>query len=493
MILLAGALLAAGFAGTPAPGAPATAAPAPVAPAPVAAPPVAPAGEELSHGRFQHVLIYSPPAAPTSVVLMLSGDAGLTPASAEAAREFARHGALVAAIDLPKFAANLDADASDCVFPDGDLENLSHYVQAYYHLTTYHPPFLVGFGAGAAVAYATLVQSPANTFAGALTRGFCPVSSLRKSLCKGSGIEFTRPPQHAGVEFLPAKQIENPWVDLAEAGTACAGTIPVDRFIAQVRGAAAVTLPSPMHGSSPLLAAFDSLAGHAARRLAPAPPAALGTLPVIELPAQAPSAAFDGFALIMSGDGGWAGLDKDVAGALVAHGIPVVGLDSLRYFWNARTPAGLAADTDTLIRYYLAQWHKQRVLLIGYSQGADVLPFALNRLSAATREHVALAVLIGMSEHALFEFHVTSWLSDDKSGPLTLPEVQRINGMPVLCIYGKDESDSLCPQLAHGTTRVVELPGGHHFNGDYAGLAREILASAAPVAPGGAPGVPGAH
>jgi type IV secretory pathway VirJ component len=25
----------------------------------------------------------------------------------------------------------------------------------------------------------------------------------------------------------------------------------------------------------------------------------------------------------------------------------------------------------------------------------------------------------------------------------------------------------------------VKLPGGHHFNGDYAGLAREILAAAA--------------
>ena len=41
-----------------------------------------------------------------------------------------------------------------------------------------------------------------------------------------------------------------------------------------------------------------------------------------------------------------------------------------------------------MIRYYLAHLDKKRVLLIGYSQGADVLPFAVNRLPAATRARV---------------------------------------------------------------------------------------------------------
>jgi type IV secretory pathway VirJ component len=182
----------------------------------------------------------------------------------------------------------------------------------------------------------------------------------------------------------------------------------------------------------------------------------------------------------MSGDGGWAGLDQDVAAALTARGIPVVGLDSLRYYWTPRTPAGLAADTDRMIRYYLAHFAKQRVLLIGYSQGADVLPFAVNRLSAATRAHVALTAVMGMSEHALFEFHLTNWVADDNSGPATLPEIDRITGMPVLCIYGADEKDSLCPKLDPNKFRVVRLKGGHHFDGDYAGLAGQILAAANP-------------
>jgi type IV secretory pathway VirJ component len=262
-----------------------------------------------------------------------------------------------------------------------------------------------------------------------------------------------------------------------------------------------VTLPkvghdfaSPTQWMPQYTAGYNRLAAeNPTARVAP-PPATLSDLPIVEVPAQpatavagavASSAAHDApssdtFAIIMSGDGGWAGLDQDVAAALSAKGIPVVGLDSLRYYWTARTPSGLAADTDRMIRYYLAHFGKQRVLLIGYSQGADVLPFAVNRLPEATRAHVALTAVMGMSDHALFEFHLTSWVSEDNSGLATLPEINRITGTPVLCIYGADESDSLCPKLDAKKFNVVKLKGGHHFDGDYANLARQILAAANP-------------
>jgi type IV secretory pathway VirJ component len=272
-------------------------------------------------------------------------------------------------------------------------------------------------------------------------------------------------------------------------------------FISRVRGAAIVMLPKVGHDFDslpdwlpPYDAAYHKLAAqNPATRVAP-PPASLSDLPIVEIPAQPvaqpvasqPDAGrpdaprTDSFAIIMSGDGGWAGLDQEVAAALSARGIPVVGLDSLRYYWTARTPDGLAADTDRMIRYYLAHFGKQRVLLIGYSQGADVLPFAVNRLPEATRAHVALAAVMGMSEHALFEFHVSSWVSDSDSGLATLPEINRISGVPVLCIYGADESDSLCPQLDPKKFKIVQLKGGHHFDGDYANLARQILAAVHP-------------
>jgi type IV secretory pathway VirJ component len=422
-------------------------------------------------------------------MLLLSGAEGWDSRAAVLARRLADDGALVAGIDLPKLEANLAADPSDCIFLDGDLENLSHFLQAYYHVPTYLPPFLLGYRAGAVLAYATLVQAPANTFAGVLTVGFSPSTHLLKPLCKGSGLELAPIDRldKTSLRYLPAPRLESPWVLFQADEDPGASAQGAAQFIAGMQGAALVTLRKTSGDYPPddswvrkVLAAFATLVARTGAEALPPAPAALGELPVVEVPARPGSATTDTFAIIMSGDGGWAGLDKEVADALSAHGIPVVGLDSLRYFWSARTAEGLARDTDHMIRYYLAHLAKKRVLLIGYSQGADVLPFAVNRLPAATRARVALAVLMGMSEHALFEFHVSSWIANDTTGPLTLPEVNRIVGIPVSCIYGDGDKDSLCPKLDPAKIRVVKLPGGHHFNGDYAELARAILATANP-------------
>jgi type IV secretory pathway VirJ component len=432
----------------------------------------------LSHGRFKEFVVYAPADKPTSFVLFLSGDEGWNSRDETLARTLTQQGAMVAGIDAAKFKSALQADGAQCVFPDGDLENLSHFVQAYFHNSTYLAPMLVGVSSGAAMAYSVLAQAPKDTFAGALTLGFCPRLNLDKPLCKGSGFEFTPNPPGSGLSLKPIKTLLNPWVALQSAAPESCTVAQARDFVGQVQGAAIAVLPEV--GVKPFSAAFAKLATSSATGRLAAPPAALGDLPVVEVAAQPGTANSDAFALLMTGDGGWAGLDQDIAAALTAKGIPVVGLDSLRYYWTARTPEGLAADTDRMIRYYLAHFNKKRALLIGYSQGADVLPFAVNRLPDATRAHVALTAILGMSEHALFEFHVSSWISDDNSGPETLPEVNRIVGMPVLCIFGEDEHDSLCPKLDPKKFMVEKVKGGHHFDGDYAALAEKILAAARP-------------
>jgi type IV secretory pathway VirJ component len=441
------------------------------------------AEQRLSHGRFENFTVYAPHATPKGFVLLLSGTDGWNQNMSDMARRLAQQGAMVVGIDVAQLDAALEADGAECVFPDGDLENLSHFVQAYYHQATYLNPILAGYSAGATLAYAMLAQAPTNTFAGAVSMEFCPSYPLRKRLCKGSGLESTPHGRDGGVEFLPSKQIGNPWIVLQGGGPQACDAAVVRGVVAQVPNAQLVQVPNPAPGVSALTnwapqyaAAFEELMDRNAPASTAAAPSALKDLPIIMVAAQ-PATSSDTFAIMLSGDGGWAGLDKEVAEALAADGIPVVGLDSLRYFWSARTPEGLAADLDRMIQYYLNQLGKQRVMLIGYSQGADVLPFAVNRLTGAARSHVALAAVMGMSEHALFEFHMSSWISDDNSGPATLPEIERITAIPVLCIYGEEESDSLCPRLDAHKVTVVKLKGGHHFDGNYAGLARTILAS----------------
>jgi type IV secretory pathway VirJ component len=244
------------------------------------------------------------------------------------------------------------------------------------------------------------------------------------------------------------------------------------------------TPPETGASSTPVLADWVTQYKDAFRRLnahhvagTARPPAAVADLPVVEVPATGKPTAnlADTFAILLSGDGGWAGLDRDVAGALSAHGIQVVGLDSLRYFWSARTPASGALDIDRLMRFYQTRWNKKRVILIGYSQGADVLPFMVNRLTPVARDRVALLVLMGLGQKADFEFRMTNWVMSSQNGLPIRPEVERLPDGMAMCVYGADEDDSNCPGLDPKRVQVVKMPGGHHFDGNYTGLADVIL------------------
>lgn len=439
------------------------------------------AQEVISHGRFEKVTIYKPKGTANSFVLFLSGEGGWDATETNMAKALAKQGALVAGIDTAQLFRNLEKDPNDCVFSNGDMENLSHFLQAYYKLNNYFQPILVGYSDGATLTYATLAQSPPGTFAGGIGLGFDEEMGLRKPLCKGQGVQFIKLKDGKGVSFLPVQHIKSPFIAMLGSSDKTYTVEEAENFLDRVPNAELVVLPKVGHGFSDskkwmtqYQAAFKKIVDVSKKTSPPSTPKSLGDLPVIEIKATAPEV--DTFAIIISGDGGWAGLDKEVGAALVAKGVPVIGVDSLRYFWSARTPDSTAADLDRIIRYYAAQLNKKRVVLVGYSQGADVLPFIATRLPRESRALVTLAAGIGMSEHAAFEFHLANWVSNGKEGPETLPEVAKINGIPFLCIYGADDKDAICQKLEKTpSARVVKLPGGHHFNGNYALLAEQIL------------------
>ncbi|MDB5777223.1 MAG: bacterial virulence family protein [Herbaspirillum sp.] len=451
--------------------------------------------ETVSHGQFHNVHIYKPEGVADSAVLLLSDDHGWDRRSARMARALTDQGALVVGIDTRDLTARLEADRGTCVFPDGDLENLSRFVQAYEKLPGYMPPVLAADGAGGALAYAVAAGSTADIFAGLLTVDFCPELALKKPLCKGAGVTFKPRSARDGVELLPSQTLRPTWIALqhrtvselpGEAVTfpSCR-TRQAQAFISSVPRAQMQLLPPPSPYPVPGVDLFPQWkAAHARLNVRPASapasialPAAVHDLPIVETMASGRSADSSDqlLAVFLSGDGGWAGLDRDVANALAKNGVPVVGVDSLRYFWSARTPASTATDVDRLIRFYLARWHKSKVILIGYSQGADVLPFIVNRLPPDTRGKVALTVMLALGRNADFQFRLSNWIKNSNDGLATRPELDRFDSGKYLCVYGTEEKDSGCPAVDSGAIKAVKLIGGHHFDGDYSGLANRIL------------------
>lgn len=435
------------------------------------------AQELISHGRFKDVRLYRPSGDVQQFVLLLSGDNGWEKPVTDVATMLAQRGAMVAGIDVTQLFAELEADADRCVFADGDLENLAHYLQGYARVPTYHTPVLIGYSSGATLAYAMIAQASAGTFAGALSLGFCAELSLEKPLCRGEGLDLK--PGASGFDLVPSKRLQARWLALQGSHDEVCSTAAARNFVSQVPDATFIELPGVTHdftAASPwqtqFIAAYSQLTAGRTSTL-PSPPASLSDLPLIEV--HATGAASDTFAVLLSGDGGWAGLDKNVAASLAARGVAVVGLDSLRYFWSARTPQGVADDVDRVLRYYAAHWKRSRALLIGYSQGADVLPFAVNRLPAASKRLVMQTVLLGLGERASFEFHLGNWLGSDADGLAILPEVTKLDARTTLCLYGAEDGDSICPRLPATNARSRSLPGGHHFDGAYDELAALIL------------------
>jgi type IV secretory pathway VirJ component len=140
----------------------------------------------------------------------------------------------------------------------------------------------------------------------------------------------------------------------------------------------------------------------------------------------------------------------------------------------------VADDLADILRHYRAAWGRPQVILLGYSFGAGILPFAINRLPSSKKATIRQISLLGLVKFALFEFHVTEWLGvgGDTDARPVLPEIAKLDPALVQCFYGADEADTACTAPEFDRAERIETGGGHHFDGDYAALAAKIMAGA---------------
>jgi type IV secretory pathway VirJ component len=181
-----------------------------------------------------------------------------------------------------------------------------------------------------------------------------------------------------------------------------------------------------------------------------------------------PAPGLDGIAVvIVSGDMGFrTGMGPQIGARFADHGVPVLGIDSLVYFRQRRSPAEIRELIADAVRRGLAFGHARRLVLIGQSFGADMVHVGLTGLPPALRAKLAMVALVVPTDTVDYQASPLELLDLVRPDAPAIATGRQLTWVPTVCIQGRDETDSLCPMLTAPNVRKVALPGGHPLHRD---------------------------
>ena len=437
--------------------------------------------DTLEFGDFGKVIVYNHTQQPSSLVLFVSGDGGWNKGVVAMGNHLTDHNAMVAGINIQHYLKRLRIRKSACDYPASDFENLSMFLQKKYQFREYLKPILVGYSSGATLIYGIIAQAPFNTFKGAISLGFCPDIETVRPLCAGSGLKY-----HVLKEgqsyYLEAKpDLSCPFVVLNGVVDQVCGYNATADFLKKINKAELITLPKVGHGFAvernwlpQFLSSFDKIVASEdqVKEIAPlheasyVSPALDVKLPLIATPAPANDNA--PMVFMISGDGGWTDFDQSVANSLAKKGFPTLGLDAQKYFWSRKTPEQCIHDFSIAIEEYLGKWQKKSFILIGYSFGADVVPFLADRFEENLSKAVSGVVMMSPDKTGDFEIHVTDMLSlgSSKDKYDVIAETKKLQNITVVALFGNEEPAEDISSFRATGAKIEVIPGSHHYNND---------------------------
>lgn len=429
--------------------------------------------ESLPSKKFGTLNIYKPDK-PKELVFFLSGDAGWKYGVIDMARALADKGAMVVGISVPRYWKSVQESEAQSVYISEDFEALSRYLQARFNFDEYHNPILVGYSSGATLVYMLLAEAPDGSYKGGIALGFCPGFSTRKKIAAGSGLHYASTDKKDQFVALPRKNMSTPFYVLdGDLDKIC----PPDsykKFMDSLPDGKLRELLHVGHGFTKprnwmpqLLSSYNDIVNPVAvKKFSMDYP-----LDIVE------SGSNPDMPLVfsISGDGGWKGFIHGLSSDLARQGIPTVGLDALSYFWSKKTRDQVTSDISGIVYHYLKAWHRKSFILLGYSFGADVIPFVVNRMPEDLKNKLNMVVLLSPDSHADFEFHFASWFDHSSAQAFpVLPALQKMQHINTLVFYGKNEKDRLAFELPKEFKEVF-VPGGHGYENNHKFISQEVV------------------
>jgi len=401
--------------------------------------------------RIGNLHVYGSAADASSVVVLISGSNGWNEQMEKIAISLASRNALVGGLDLNEYLSQVRKKK---LCPPYDLDQFGKILEKRAGMKQFLHTTLVGYREGGGLALLAHAEAT-GIFSGALSIGFCPKFPIPpENTCGGEKI-------FSGQDAI---RLTRPWFLLEGVGEDCSLEESTN-FQKRVENSSVVNANQDW---------FDQLNSEV-EKLKPADPKSrLTDLPLIEYEGEQnnPTLVF-----FYSGDGGWGELEDELSRYYQKKGIASIGFDSLRYFWNAPDPSQAGKDLGRAILEYSSAWKRSNIILVGYSYGADVLPYIVNRLPQEALAKVKGVALIGPS--LTIDFDISPALQPrDPELPL-MPEIKRIPQTQLLCIGGLSENESLCRRLHRkmivSDDDVEILKGGHAFGSAHMRIADMIL------------------
>lgn len=196
---------------------------------------------------------------------------------------------------------------------------------------------------------------------------------------------------------------------------------------------------------------------------------AQGESPLKDLPLNISSSRGiqNNLVIYLTGDGGWNSFNKGLIQEFEKLGYGVVTLNTRKYFWDAKSPDLFAHDIELLSRYYLKEWNKSSLIIVGYSFGADVASFIPGRLTAEIQKKVIKIVLLSPSASTDFIIRMSDMIGKSENTTRRYkvgPEIEKAD-IPIVCIFGKEEEMTLKNTLRKKVNlNIYEVPGDHQYN-----------------------------
>ena len=421
---------------------------------------------------FGKVYTFTQTPTPKNIVVMISGDSGWRSSVSGYSETFASMNSLVVGVDAYEYYKILKTRTEECYNFSADFIQLITFIEKKYDFPDYVPPVLMGFAGGATLVYAILIQSHQGNFIAGMSVGFCPEIDIQKTPCDINGISAKTAGQGKKYLLQPYEGLDIPWIVLNGKLDKVCSYASIQEFTSKINSAELVELTKVGHSysrSADFMPQWKDSYSKIISKYESEKPAQVSPDEVKDLPLIITNSKFSDkkapLALLISGDGGWYGFEQQIADNLALRGVPTIGLDSKKYFWHRRTPEQTAADIAKALTFYGNQWGRNKYVIVGYSLGAELVPFIINRLPKDVKSKVQSSALLSPATSTDFEIHISNMLGmgNRQNTYNTTDEIIKMKNVRTLLIFGEGEKTEL-PELLAGTKAVIrKIPGDHHY------------------------------